>query len=201
MAERDGVGGQPNQLGPFGWFKVLEPEADSLDSFEHHAEFTGVLRGGHQQRQPGARGQPLHLGAERVRYAAAGGGQRGRNRGRPTADQITRAQRRGKFDERQRVSAGFLDQPVTLVRLEIGGPLGEQCRGGRLTESAQWQHSQVAEVGDVVADRDQQYNAFRAEPPPSKQQHIPRFPVASPVRNRSAPGASARPNAARSADA
>ena len=76
--------------------------------------------------------QSIDLQAERVQHPAAGCGQRGRHGGRPP-NRISRAQCGRQFDERQRVSGGFLDQPVTQVRREVGGPLGEQGGGRRLS--------------------------------------------------------------------
>jgi hypothetical protein len=115
VPEGDGAGGQQNQLHALRWLKIPEPDADSLHGVDHNAKFTGGLRGGHQQREPCTCGQPFHPGAERVQHTTTGAGQCGSD-GRSTADGIARTQCRGKFDERQRVSAGFLDQPVTLVR-------------------------------------------------------------------------------------
>jgi hypothetical protein len=99
--------------------------------------------------------------------------------GRSADGGITRAHRGGQFDEGQRVSTGFFDQPVTQIRRQIGGPPGKQGCGGRLAEPAQTHHAKPAQIGHAVtvAHREQQHHAFRAQPPTREQQRIPRRPV------------------------
>ncbi len=178
MPEGENTVSDTDKTGSLSRFKVVESQSYSRNGVEHHTEFAGSSAAATSSASRVPR-QPVHLGTERVEYPARSGGQPRPDGGRSADGGITRARRGGQFDEGQRVSTGFFDQPVTQIRRQIGGPLGKQGCGGRLAEPAQTHHAKPAQIGHAVtvAHREQQHHAFRAQPPTREQQRIPRRPV------------------------
>jgi hypothetical protein len=105
VPERDDIVTDVDQPRTLGGFEIFELQPYSMPRRENRAEVTGSLRCRQEQDQPGGRRQPIHPRAECVEYPVRGGRRRGDGRSASACGS-------GEFDERQRVSAGFFDQPV-----------------------------------------------------------------------------------------
>ena len=214
-----------DQPGPLGRVGRRRGDAEGLRRAPDQAQVTGLLRRRHQQERPGRGGQGGHLAVVGLLQAAGQRQRRGELQGRRQRDRDPRTlgQRRGQLEQGQRVPVRLGQHPVGERRRQAGGALGEQGAGRLAAEPAERQFGQAGSVEAILTGGGEQDDALGFQPPRREQQRVgggtvqpvgvvdqqSRAPspassdssdrAARPIRNRSAPGVPARPNAPRSA--